>query len=56
MYHIFELFYPYNRDKSRYVKKNNPKYVVTMDPLSKLKEHYGITHLSLRLMQMKDDF
>lgn len=38
------------------VKDNYPKYVVTMDPISRPKDYDGITHLSLRLMLMTDSF
>ena len=38
------------------IKDNYPKYVVTMDPISKPKDYNGITHLSLRKMLMTDTF
>ena len=38
------------------VKDNYPKYVVTMDPISRPKDYDGITHLSLRRMLMTDSF
>ena len=38
------------------IKDNYPKYVVSMDPMSKSKDYCGITHLSLRQMLMMDSF
>ena len=38
------------------IKDNYPKYVVSMDPISKPKDYDGITHLSLRQMLMTDSF
>lgn len=38
------------------IKDNYPKYVVTMDPISKPKDYDGITHLSLRQLLMTDSF
>lgn len=38
------------------IKDNYPKYIVTMDPISKPKDYDGITHLSLRRMLRTDTF
>lgn len=38
------------------IKDNYPKYVVTMDPISKPKDYDGITLLSLRRMLLTDSF
>ncbi len=38
------------------IKDNYPKYVVSMDTISKPKDYDGITHISLRQMLMKDSF
>ena len=38
------------------IKDNYPKYVVTMDPISKPKDYDGVTHLSLRQMLTTDSF
>lgn len=38
------------------IKDNYPKYVVTMDPISRPKDYDGITHLSLRQMLMTNSF
>lgn len=38
------------------IKDNYPKYVISMDPISKPKDYDGITHLSLRQMLTKDNF
>lgn len=38
------------------IKDNYPKYVVSMDPMSKSKDYCGITHLSLSQMLMMDSF
>ena len=38
------------------IKDNYPKYVISMDPISKPKDYDGINHLSLRQMLTKDKF
>ena len=38
------------------INDNYPKYVVTMDPISRPKDYDGITHLSLRQMLLTDSF
>ncbi|MDE6695480.1 MAG: ATP-binding protein [Muribaculaceae bacterium] len=38
------------------IKDNYPKYVITMDPISKPKDFDGITHISLRQMLMTNSF
>ena len=38
------------------IEDNYPKYVISMDPLSRPKDYAGITHLSLRQFLMTEKF
>jgi hypothetical protein len=38
------------------IQNNYPKYVVSMDPITGLKDYEGITHLSLRSFLLAEEF
>jgi predicted AAA+ superfamily ATPase len=38
------------------IQNNYPKYVVSMDPITRLKDYNGITHIPLRTFLLSEEF